>query len=274
MALIKVGNSLLTTGGSSLLEHTGIGEFLYLTYFRNFALTANDAIDIPEIGDTTNWIRSGDREATFNSDIPMVNYYGSASGHDIDVNYTNLPCVTAYDPRSNWDSDSYYSTDQFFDRANTPCFSVEVIMNHLSNTCYWEGMYLSGALEAYRNQWSGSRGIAIQHLSNLIDHVSSGFVTYSVGGYGVCISRQDSDRYKNGITHIAEVVDLDNNSIKGYIDGVLAFTGRPDRNTSGNIGFFVGYSRVQFTQFAIRYGDCSINGGDSYLVPTVPYRSF
>jgi len=273
MALVKVGNSLLKSG-DNLLNSTDIGKFLYLTYFRNFSITPDTAVDVPEVGDATNWTRSGDRAATFTSSTPMTDYYGGSPDHAIDDNYGGLPCVTAQDTGTNWDSDSYYSTDQFFDRADTPIFSVEVIMNHLSSYCYWQGFYLSGAFEAYRNQWSSPRGIAIQHPSNLIDTLGDGFYTYSVGGYGVCISRRDNERYKMGVTHFAQVLDRTQNTIRGYIDGVLAFTGRPDNNTSGSIGFYVGYSRVQFTQFAIRKGDCSINGGFNYPVPTTPYRRF
>ena len=273
MALLKVGNSLLKSN-NALLNTTDIGKFLYLTYFNNFSITTDVSTDVPVIGPTTRWNRSGDRRATFSSTTPMTDYYSGSPDHAIDANYGGLPCLSLYEPYTDWSSDGYDSPDTFFDRTEYPNFSVEVIMNHLENHCYWQGFYISGAFDAYRNQWSSPRGIAFEHPSGLIDTLGTGFYTYGVGGYGVCISRQDNLRYKMGVTHYAQVVDLEKNTIRGYLDGVLAFTGRPDRNGNWHVGFYVAYSRCQFTQFAIRKGDCSIDGGMSYPVPTTPYRRF
>jgi hypothetical protein len=101
--------------------------------------------------------------------------------------------------------------------------------------------------------------------------------SYDSGRDVHALSNDANKRRGIGIHHLAVVVDRTANEARGYFDGELAIR----RPTISEIGNITSYSftnsmndTLQYTQFAIREGDCSTNGGLSYPVPTKPYVKF
>ena len=171
-------------------------------------------------------------------------------------------------------------------------FSFEIILNIGSFNAVknpWGGLYFgcSAGQSNYGmnvNVYESSRGLGIGLPgwhgtgTNRCTETDNFYLkSYDSGRDVHAVPNDAAKRRGIGIHHLAVVVDRTANEARGYFDGELAIR-RPNISEIGNIGNYAFTNELndtlQYTQFAIREGDCSTNGGLNYPVPTEPYVKF
>lgn len=269
---------------SVTIPNHSFDDFLYLTYFENLEYYDESRItDTPVIGDITYYSHS----SGYGTVPSTINEYVASS-------YTGLPAMTVLASSSR---KMTVENRQGFDIRSTvldllqsvETFSFEVILNIGSFAGLWGGLAFgcSAGQSNYSmnvNVYESSRGLGIGLPgwygtgTNRCTATDNFYLKSYDSGRDVHAVPNDAAKLRAiGIHHLAVVVDRTANEARGYFDGELAIR----RPTISEIGNIVNYSftnemndTLQYTQFAIREGDCSTNGGLNYPVPTKPYVKF
>ena len=266
----------LARGGSPSLD-----GFLYLTYFNQFppdTLANYKRYDKPLIGEVTYWGASGSSM----NEVPQYALDNWGPGYTGITAYNGIPGIYPSAIANSGIASTDNALLSLVNRNDT--VSVEGIFN-ISNSYDsrgkpWGDFSLGSGSQIYVagfNDYQGSRGRGIGYAGTASPlYTNPDFEQYWVDGSNVAYFFPKSSSWKHsvGIHHFAFVFDRDAGNVRLYFDGVHVATSPDikeiDKLSFRNSSIYVG---IQFTQFAIRRGDCSINGGAEYPVPQTPYVS-
>lgn len=273
---------ILTHGANSLANKPVLDGFLYLTYFKTPApddVSHSASYDVPIYGDTVLYlpietnINRGLVHDWSSTQYGYPNYLGI-------TDYTGLPCMPGIPGGSKYTEDTTLLS--YINGSDT--ISLEGIFN-VSNGGYWSGYNEWGSFGmsppsggyywAGYNYYYSDRGIGIGVPGSMpLEYTSSSFFvgTFDGSACQFLLPNAIEWRRSTGVHHFAFVFNRSNNKTYCYFDGELAAIGSSIIQV-GNLGFSNSspYTGLEFTQFAIRAGDCSINNGQNYPVPTTPY---
>ena len=270
--------------GEFEIPSAGPQGFLYLTYFNRYpdeSVSHNTSYDIPEIGNTVLY-------------LPVENPFYRTTLSDWNntprgnPSYTGITGYIGVPGMSGWLS-KYINDSALLEHVNgNETVSIEGIFN-VSEAGYWSGYGEWGSFgmspangygyySTGYNYYYSDRGTFIGVPGNCdIEDLSSDFTVGWFDGdkCAFIMPKEAAWRRSTGIHHFAYVFDRSVNKIRCYYDGAYAATANSIPSVL-DMGFSnsSSYTGLQFTQFAIRSGDCSINNGAAYPLPREPYIQF
>lgn len=248
--------------GTNKLFPSG-GDFKFLSYFNNFNLETKE--DTPLIGEKYNLVPHNNKGPS--PSISTTTYNGVEYPMLLEkiANHANeIPNLDVY----SLEALIYLGTNRmeygWLGNSTAVCYTNNVGVGIIIHTGPDEKS--SGPI---RNVVYNTQHIGTFHRWN--DSPTNRVVSFSIVG--------GLNRGTNKSYHFAKVVDNINKKTRLYVDGVCILTADYYQESEFSTELFGSWNDynngyVGISQLAVREGDCSINNGENYPVPTKPYRQF
>jgi uncharacterized protein (TIGR02145 family) len=238
---------ILTHGANSIKR--GPKGFMYLTYFND--VDSLNRIDTPVLGNPTEYVPSLHDASTHTLDTQSIKTF----------NYSGL-----------FETSSQAFSFGHLTDVNDDAVTLEML--YLRKEGYGDAGFISDN-NAASNSNDGV-GIGYTDEGNIIWCNKDYSYTLYNGCYYIDVGQRK--RFALPITlngsihHFAFVYSFVDNTISVYVDGVRYATFTKSGALSRNIWSIISSTKnIVITQLCVRKGDCSIEGGASYPVPTTPY---